>query len=92
MENVILITPWTGLDAGIMIDGKLVEGERCAAGEFGHITLDQEGRICGCGRRGCVETYLSASGGPSASCPPRGSTKAFSATSHSTYSSYVDHT
>jgi glucokinase len=62
MSNVIMITLGTGLGAGIVLDGKLVQGENGAAGEFGHITLDPQGRFCGCGRRGCVETYVSANG------------------------------
>lgn len=62
MKNVILITLGTGLGAGIAVDGKLLQGENGAAGEFGHMTLDPQGRVCGCGRRGCVETYVSASG------------------------------
>lgn len=62
MSNVIMITLGTGLGAGIAVGGNLVQGENGAAGEFGHIIMDQEGRCCGCGRRGCVETYVSASG------------------------------
>lgn len=62
MKNVIMITLGTGLGAGILADGKLLQGENGAAGEFGHMTLDPQGRVCGCGRRGCVETYVSASG------------------------------
>ncbi len=62
MKNVIMITLGTGLGAGICVDGKLVEGENGSAGEIGHMTVDLEGRMCGCGRRGCVETYVSAPG------------------------------
>jgi glucokinase len=62
MKNVIMITLGTGLGAGIAVDGNLLQGENGAAGEFGHMTLDPLGRFCGCGRRGCVETYVSASG------------------------------
>jgi glucokinase len=62
MSNVIMITLGTGLGAGIAVDGNLVQGENGAAGEFGHITMDVDGRCCGCGRRGCVEAYVSASG------------------------------
>jgi glucokinase len=62
MKNVIMITLGTGLGAGIAVDGKLLQGENGAAGEFGHMTLNSGGRVCGCGRRGCVETYVSASG------------------------------
>ena len=62
MKNVIMITLGTGLGAGIAVDGKLIQGENGAAGELGHMTLDPHGRVCGCGRRGCVETYVSAPG------------------------------
>ena len=62
MKNVIMITLGTGLGAGIAVDGKLLQGENGSAGEFGHMTLEPQGRACGCGRRGCVETYVSASG------------------------------
>ena len=62
MKNVIMITLGTGLGAGIALNGRLLQGENGAAGEIGHITLDPAGRRCGCGRRGCVETYVSAPG------------------------------
>ena len=62
MKNVIMITLGTGLGAGIAVDGSLLQGENGAAGEIGHMTLEPQGRVCGCGRRGCVETYVSASG------------------------------
>ncbi len=62
MKNVVMLTLGTGLGAGIALDGKLLQGENGAAGEIGHMTLDQGGRMCGCGRRGCVETYVSAQG------------------------------
>ena len=62
MKNVIMLTLGTGLGAGIAVDGRIVQGENGAAGEFGHITINPGGRMCGCGRRGCVETYVSASG------------------------------
>jgi glucokinase len=62
MKNVVMLTLGTGLGAGIALDGKLLQGENGAAGEIGHMTLDPGGRMCGCGRRGCVETYVSAQG------------------------------
>ncbi|HTO95362.1 MAG TPA: ROK family protein [Bacteroidota bacterium] len=62
LSNVILITLGTGLGAGIAVDGALVQGENGAAGEFGHMTMERDGRQCGCGRRGCAETYVSATG------------------------------
>ncbi len=62
LSNILLITLGTGLGAGIIIDGKLVQGTNGAAGEFGHMTLEPGGRDCTCGRQGCVETYVSATG------------------------------
>ncbi|MGX1695590.1 ROK family protein [Microbacterium keratanolyticum] len=47
----------TGVAAGIVVDGKLWRGSRGIAGEVGHISVDPNGRVCGCGQRGCVETF-----------------------------------
>ncbi|MDY7100046.1 MAG: ROK family protein [Actinomycetota bacterium] len=47
----------TGVGAGMVLDGKLYEGIRGSAGEFGHICVRPGGAMCGCGRRGCVEAY-----------------------------------
>ncbi|MGM7670971.1 ROK family protein [Microbacterium sp. A93] len=46
----------TGVAAGIVIDGALWRGARGTAGEVGHISVDPNGRVCGCGQRGCIET------------------------------------
>lgn len=62
MKNFIVITLGTGLGSGIVVDGKLVYGSDGFAGEIGHTIYDPEGRLCGCGRRGCLETYASATG------------------------------
>ena len=62
MKNFCVITLGTGLGAGIVVQGQLLQGETGVAGELGHITFDPHGRECGCGRRGCAETYLSATG------------------------------
>ncbi len=62
MRNFIVITLGTGLGAGIVTHGQLLEGEGGIAGEMGHMTLFPNGRECGCGRRGCAETYVSATG------------------------------
>lgn len=62
LSNVILVTLGTGLGAGIAVDGAVVQGENGAAGEIGHMIMEQNGRQCGCGRRGCAETYVSATG------------------------------
>lgn len=62
MNDFIFITLGTGLGSGIVVDGKLLYGHDGFAGEIGHIILYPDGRECGCGRRGCVETYCSATG------------------------------
>lgn len=63
MKNFILITLGTGLGSGIVVNGDLVYGHDGFAGEMGHIFVYPEsGRMCGCGRRGCLETYASAQG------------------------------
>ena len=56
---VIGLTLGTGIGGGIVIDGKLYHGASDAAGEFGHVTIDANGRRCKCGNYGCVEAYAS---------------------------------
>jgi glucokinase len=62
MKHIIMITLGTGLGSGIVVDGKLVYGYDGFAGELGHVIIKPGGRLCGCGRRGCLETYCSATG------------------------------
>ncbi len=62
MKDFIVITLGTGLGSGIVVDGKLVYGHDGFAGEIGHTVYDPEGRVCGCGKKGCLETYASAPG------------------------------
>ena len=62
MKNFITFTMGTGVGSGIVVDGKLVHGKTGGAGELGHAILIPEGRPCGCGRKGCLETYTSATG------------------------------
>ncbi len=63
LKNFIMITLGTGVGSGIVIDGKLVYGHDGFAGELGHVIMKRNnGRLCGCGRTGCLETYCSASG------------------------------
>ena len=62
MKNFILITLGTGVGSGIYINGQLVLGCDGLAGELGHLTVVPGGRTCGCGRKGCLETYCSATG------------------------------
>jgi glucokinase len=62
MKNFIILTLGTGLGSGIVINGELVYGKTGFAGEMGHLTMEPFGRECGCGREGCLETYVSATG------------------------------
>jgi glucokinase len=62
MKNFVVITLGTGLGSGIVVNGELVYGADGFAGEIGHTIVDPEGRECGCGRKGCLEAYSSASG------------------------------
>ena len=62
MKNFIMITLGTGVGSGIVCDGKIVYGSDGFAGELGHLVIDHSGRSCGCGRKGCLETYTSATG------------------------------
>ena len=64
MKNFIVITLGTGVGSGIVVNGQLVYGHDGFAGELGHVIMvrGKEGRLCGCGRTGCLETYCSATG------------------------------
>lgn len=62
LKDFIVITLGTGVGSGIIVNGELVYGHDGFAGEIGHTIYDVNGRQCGCGRKGCLETYASASG------------------------------
>lgn len=63
MKDFIVITLGTGVGSGIVVNGQLVYGHDGFAGELGHTTIRrQNGRLCGCGKHGCLETYASATG------------------------------
>lgn len=63
MKDFIMITLGTGVGSGIVINGQLVYGHDGFAGELGHVVVKHgNGRICGCGRTGCLEAYCSATG------------------------------
>ncbi|MDE6079515.1 MAG: ROK family protein [Duncaniella sp.] len=63
MKNFIMITLGTGVGSGIVINGQLVYGSDGFAGELGHVIMKRNnGRLCGCGRTGCLEAYCSATG------------------------------
>lgn len=62
VKNFLMITLGTGVGSGVVVDGKIVYGHDGFAGEVGHTIVQPEGRLCGCGRKGCVETYSSVTG------------------------------
>jgi glucokinase len=62
MKEFVVITLGTGLGSGIVVGGALVYGHDGFAGELGHTNVQLNGRDCGCGRKGCLEAYASASG------------------------------
>lgn len=62
MKDYIVITLGTGVGSGLVANGQLIYGSDGFAGELGHTIVDPNGRWCGCGRRGCLETYASAGG------------------------------
>jgi glucokinase len=62
MDNFMVITLGTGLGSGIVVNGDLLYGHDGFAGEVGHMIVRKSGRECGCGRKGCLETYVSATG------------------------------
>lgn len=63
MKDFIVITLGTGVGSGIVVNGQLVYGHDGFAGELGHVIMRRNnGRLCGCGRSGCLETYSSATG------------------------------
>ena len=59
-RSLVMVTLGTGIGGAMILDGKLYEGCNFAAGEFGHFVIQCEGEPCNCGRRGCFETYASA--------------------------------
>ncbi len=62
MKDFIMITLGTGVGSGLVVNGKMVRGHDGFAGELGHTIVFPGGRTCGCGRKGCLETYVSATG------------------------------
>ena len=62
-RSAVMVTLGTGVGGGVIVDGKVVEGAHGAGGEIGHITVNRhETACCGCGKRGCLEQYSSATG------------------------------
>jgi glucokinase len=62
MKDFIIITLGTGVGSGFVSNGQLIYGHDGFAGELGHVIAVRDGRSCGCGRKGCLETYASATG------------------------------
>jgi glucokinase len=62
MKDFMMVTLGTGVGSGFVSNGQLIYGHDGFAGELGHVTVKRNGRECGCGRRGCLETYASARG------------------------------
>ena len=60
-EDAVVVTVGTGIGGGLILDGRLRRGAHGMAAEIGHITVVPDGRLCGCGRRGCWEQYASGS-------------------------------
>lgn len=61
-DDVVFVTLGTGVGGGIIANGKLIQGQNGAAGEIGHVTVDPNGFMCTCGKKGCLETIASATG------------------------------
>ena len=61
-SSSVTIALGTGIGGGIYINGSLISGFSGAGGEIGHIKLEKDGKLCGCGQRGCFEAYASATG------------------------------
>lgn len=59
VSNMLVVSVSEGIGAGMLVDGRLVRGRDDMAGEFGHMPLDESGTLCGCGNRGCWETFAS---------------------------------
>ena len=62
LKNFVMITLGTGLGSGLVVNGDIVYGHDGFAGELGHVLVYDQGRQCGCGKKGCLEAYVSATG------------------------------
>lgn len=62
LKNFLMITLGTGLGSGMVVNGDIIYGHDGFAGELGHVLVYDNGRQCGCGKKGCLEAYVSATG------------------------------
>lgn len=62
LKNFLMMTLGTGVGGGLVIDGRVFHGDRGFAGEIGHLCIETDGPPCACGSRGCLETFISATG------------------------------
>lgn len=62
LSNFVVVTLGTGLGSGFVVNDQVLYGHDGFAGELGHVIIEKHGRLCGCGRKGCLETYVSATG------------------------------
>ncbi len=62
VTEMFMVTLGTGVGGGLILDGNIYRGATRFAGEFGHMTIEQDGPLCNCGRRGCVEAYVGLNG------------------------------
>ncbi len=60
-DPLVYVTVSTGVGCGIVVGGRILSGAYSSAGELGHLTVEPDGRLCGCGKRGCLELYASGS-------------------------------
>lgn len=61
-DSLVFVTLGTGVGGGVVVGGKVIVGGKGSAGEIGHLTIEPDGRLCGCGRGGCLEMYASSRG------------------------------
>jgi glucokinase len=61
VDSLCMVTLGTGIGGGLILDGRIWHGQEGMAGELGHMTIDPNGALCGCGNLGCIEAYASAS-------------------------------
>ncbi len=62
LKDFVVVTLGTGVGSGFVVNGEIMYGHDGLAGELGHTIIEENGRLCGCGRKGCMETYTSATG------------------------------